>query len=234
MQIWATEKSSPTNPWQAKKFSASWLGFLRCFAHVMPMKDFRRSFKLLVGTSNIFLCFGHANLSNRKKFSNQPLAGKKVLCHMIGFVTMFCLFYARKGPQEVFQVAFGHFQYLSVLWTCKFEQLKKVLQPTLGRQKHSLPHDWVSQDILPILCPWRTSGGISSCLWALPIFFCSLDMWTWATEKSSPTNPWQAKKFSAGWMVVDQGTPTLSQLNHAGNAAFLTLLYYKLTQVVFQ
>ena len=33
---------------------------------------------------------------------------------------------------------------------------------------------------------------------------------------------WHIDEFSAGWIVVDQGTTTLSQLNHAGNVAFLT------------
>ena len=71
---------------------------------------------------------------------------------MIGLPNMFWPFYAHQRPAEVFKDACRHFQCLSVLWTCEFEQQKKVLQPTLGSQKSSLPDDWASQDVLAILC----------------------------------------------------------------------------------
>ena len=144
----------------------------------MPMKDSRGSFKLLVGTSNIFLCFGHVNLSNRKKFFNPPVAGKKVLCLIIGFPSPFCQFYAHEGLHEVFQVACGHCQYFSVLWTCEFANPKKVLQQSLGRLKGSLLHDLVSQNVRAILClQWNLEVFKDACgnfQWLSVLWTCEL------------------------------------------------------------
>ena len=90
---------------------------------------------MLVGSSNVFQCFGHVNLSNKYKYSNQPWAGKKDLCLMIGLPRMFFAILCFLGPPEVFKDACGHFQCFSALWTCEFKQQKNVLQPTQDRQK---------------------------------------------------------------------------------------------------
>ena len=181
----------------------------------------------------MFLCFGHVNLSNRKKFSNQSFPGKIVLCLMIGFPSLFCPFNAHEGLQRVFQVACVHFQYVSVLWTCGFDPQKKFSnQHLLGKKfsvscldlqrcfdsfmppkvlrrsqrtlvgtfnvflclglvnlshrkssptktcqdKSSLPHVWISKDILPVSCPQRSPGGLKGHLWALTMCYRPLDM----------------------------------------------------------
>ena len=118
--------------------------FWQFYAHQGPPEAFKDACGHFQCLSVLWTC----EFEQQKKFSNQPLAGKKVLSLMIGFPKMFCPFHAHEGLQEVFQVACGHFQYLSVLWTCEFEQQKKVLQQTLGRQKSSLPHDWVSKSVV--------------------------------------------------------------------------------------
>ena len=175
-------------------FSASCLGLQRCFASIMPTKVLKRSQRTHVGTSNMFLCPGHVNLSHTKSsptntceeksslsdvwvskdiltvscpqrsseglkghmwaFSTcfcaldmricptekvlQPkLVRKKVLCLMYGSPRMFCQFHAHKGPQKVSKDTCGHFQCVSVPWTCEFVPHKKLSNQHLLGKKYS-------------------------------------------------------------------------------------------------
>ena len=56
---------------------------------------------------------------------------------MIGFPRMFCLFDANKGSQEVSKDTYGHFQYVSVPWTCEFDPQKKFSNQSFGGKKFS-------------------------------------------------------------------------------------------------
>ena len=107
-----------------KMFSASLIAFQTCFVSLIPTKVLKRSQQTLVGTSNVLLCLGHVNLSHRKK-SPTNIGQKKFLCLMFSSTKMFCKFHAHKSPQEVSKQTCGHFQGVSVPWTCEFDPQKK-------------------------------------------------------------------------------------------------------------
>ena len=56
---------------------------------------------------------------------------------MFGSPRMFCQFHAHKGPQEVSKDTCGHFQCVSVPWTCEFVPQKKFSNQNLSGKKFS-------------------------------------------------------------------------------------------------
>ena len=65
MSICPTEKVIQPKPVR-KKVSASCLSLQGCFASIIPTKVLGRSQRTLVGTFNMFLWFGHVNLSHKE------------------------------------------------------------------------------------------------------------------------------------------------------------------------
>ena len=120
-----------------KKFSTSCLNLHRCFASSMPTKGPK---KVSNDTSGQFQCVSEpwtCQFVPQKKFSNQNLSGQKVFCLMFGSPMMFCKFHAHKGPKEVLKDTCGHFQCVSVPWTCQFVPQKKFSNQNLSGKKVS-------------------------------------------------------------------------------------------------
>ena len=123
------QKKFSNQTYERKKFSASWLVFQGCFASLKPTEVFRRSQKTLGGTSNMFLCLGHVNLTHRTSSPTKPKKEQSSLCHDWFFNDVLPVWYPQRSSQ-------GLKRHLWTLLICLCA-LDKWLWPT---EKHFQPN----------------------------------------------------------------------------------------------
>ena len=123
------KRSSLTKPWEEKSsLRHNWFS-----TDVLPVwcpQKYSEGLKRHSSTLQTCFCALDTWIRPTEQVLQPSLGKKKDLSGMIGFPTMFCHFDSHKGPQEVSKDTHGHLQYVSVPWTCNFDQQKKLSKQT--------------------------------------------------------------------------------------------------------